>query len=291
MKSAFSNLAAAALISLASLAQPALAEEPGELWHHVQDAELSPATPRPSGVIEQVHLGTQSEHFAPLAVAMRTAAPEVFAPQNANGRASFRENDVGLIHGNSGMVCPARHSLRLSESGESVAEVFLFRVTSYNSSGTDVACGYVNQQQTMLVTLFASNWPETSVEDHFKTAARMMVTLETPMAEQVDIPVMAPNAAAQTNIPERTMGLAYDSPANEDGVVMREALWVNKTRGWHIKVRATHMPPATHPLVLGMFVHANALDAVAVDTGILSNQLVNAAPESDLARTISWQSE
>lgn len=227
--------------------------------------------------------------YRPIASAIVGGEPQFYAPADAVGKAGFKLENQTLVHGNSGLKCANAHVLRRNETGDVALAVSLVRVSAFDPSGRDVACAYLDQARSVLVTVFASEWPTISLDEHFSQATQLMVTQETPFAAQIDIPVMAPSEAALPMVDGEAMAVAYDGQPSAEGVVKREALWMTKVRGWHVKVRVTHVPPANPPLVLGMFIHASGVENVALDRGALSNRLVNDVDGTEpLARTVSW---
>jgi hypothetical protein len=203
-------------------------------------------------------------------------------PANDGG---WSEVGDAYVHRYSGMRCPKSFDMVLNnEKGEIVQRVYtaLLQIRIYDQSGMDTSCHLTNEAGSVLVTLFASHWPDRSLEDHFAEGIRLIVD-HFPMALKSEVPVMVatPNGDSYSLSVDKgvAMAAAYISePLN--GQTYKTALWLNKTGGWHVKVRATfpvemkdEKPQLSIVEMVSATLHASTV--VAVDKHVNQAQTVS----------------
>lgn len=171
-----------------------------------------------------------------------SATPESILAQNSfadNG--GWREQEDAFVHAHSGMRCPKTLTMLLiEEDGEPTrADASLARIQLFNERSDDTACHFENRETGISLTLYASNWPDISLEEHFGAGLKLIVD-KFPLKSEV--PVIVANSEtekpATSTIEGDTWAAAFlTEPMN--GETFKTALWLNKTGPWHVKARAT----------------------------------------------------
>ena len=144
--------------------------------------------------------------------------------------AGWRETEEALVHGPSGLSCPWGLSFG-TDSGP--LGVPLREVRVYDERGNDTSCNYFDDDRTILLTGFVSNWPEVRLEDHFEQAARLM-TRDVPFGEGAKVPVAVVTDDAGRPVGEGTRGAAFTTPPI-GGQTYLTSLWLNRVGPWHGK--------------------------------------------------------
>ncbi|PQA88074.1 hypothetical protein [Hyphococcus luteus] len=162
------------------------------------------------------------------------------APSAAKG--GWRETPSELIHDYSGMRCPkVIEMLTLGDDGESIEKlpVPLKGVTLFDENGLDTACNYLISEPGVFYTLYASRWPDVSLEDHFGAALSLMVQ-ELPFKKEAPVMVAtAEREGAPSAIEGETLAAGFITQPI-DGESYKTAVWLNKTGPWHVKARLTY---------------------------------------------------
>lgn len=141
-----------------------------------------------------------------------------------------------LIHRESGLECPVSFDLA-NETSSRMLE--LTGLTAYDRRGLDVSCNYMIDGEAS-VTLYASFYPDLSLEEHAAGAAaaiRQNFTILGALPVAV-VEVESKNAAPGAKLPAAVSG-AFDV-GEVNGVPYKTAIWLAKTHGWHVKARATY---------------------------------------------------
>ena len=145
-----------------------------------------------------------------------------------------------LRHVESGLLCPS--NLALGEAGRSFS---LERVIEFSEDGRDVACHYSALDNGDAITAYASYWPDVEVEAHAVAAAQGILQ-NYSVESQVSLPIievkadeMDPELAELVNGLEEPLAGGFEIGA-VNGVSYRTSLWLVKTHGWHVKLRATY---------------------------------------------------
>ncbi len=152
----------------------------------------------------------------------------------------WRETSDAFIHDYSGMRCPKELKMLLQGETEEAVEslmVGLTRITVYDEAGQDTSCDYQDAPTGIYYTLYASNWPQTTREEHFGSALNAIANV-IPLQEAAPVLVAEAKVDRPSTIEGETLGAAFlTQPVN--GVTYKTALWLNKTGPWHVKARAT----------------------------------------------------
>lgn len=159
-----------------------------------------------------------------------------------------------LRHVESGLLCPS--SIKVGEDGRPFA---LERVVEFNDKGRDIACHYSAQDNGDGIIAYASYWPEISLDEH--TAAAVDGILQNYQVTQaVELPIVmlkseedAGDLADLINGMEETLAGGFEI-GEKNGIPYRTSLWLVKTHGWHVKLRATY-PSADEPTELLSAIH------------------------------------
>ncbi|WDI31073.1 hypothetical protein PUV54_14045 [Hyphococcus flavus] len=160
--------------------------------------------------------------------------------QNALPPAGWSDVDNRYTHLESGLGCP--YGIQISED----TRVFVLeRLLQFDDIGRDVGCHYVANDNSDMITVFASYWPEITLEDHAANAGAAIyqtfdvqgpasVSIASPQAGDESAEV----AALLDGIEEPIAG-GFDI-GERNGVSYKTSIWLVKTFGWHVKLRATY---------------------------------------------------
>lgn len=174
----------------------------------------------------------------------------------------WRLTENRLIHSESGLECPLEFDF--SAGTEKAGALTLIDIASYDEASRDVSCNYANGGAAV-VTVYAAFYPDISVEDH--AAAAVAAMRQTFMLKEV-LPVVSveiddKDTGASTAELEAPIAGAFDI-GDVNGEPYKTALWIAKTRGWHVKTRATYaQKDVTSELVAAVIFAANYLNVDA----------------------------
>lgn len=172
--------------------------------------------------------------------------------------AGWRLNDNRLVHNDSGLECPLEFDFRAGGKGGVLA---LKDIAAYDQINRDVSCNYSNGGAAV-ITVYASFYPETSIEDHAAAAVSAMRQTFTLRAvlPVVSIEIEDKEAGTSTADLEAPIAGAFDI-GDINGVPYKTSIWIAKTHGWHVKARATYaQADATSELVAAVIFAANYLN-------------------------------
>ena len=173
--------------------------------------------------------------------------------------AGWRAADNRLVHIESGLECPFAFDFKSAAGG--AGALSLADVTSYDAESRDVSCNYANGGAAV-ITVYASFYPEISVEDHAAAAVaamRQSFTLKGALPV-VSVEIEDKDAGATTADLEAPIAGAFDI-GDINGAPYKTALWIAKTHGWHVKTRATYaQADMTSELVAAVMFAANYLN-------------------------------
>lgn len=145
-----------------------------------------------------------------------------------------------LRHVESGLLCPSGISL-----GEGGRTFELERVIEFSETRRDIACHYSAPDNGDGITAYASYWPDVELEAHAVAAAQTILQ-NYPVQSQVTLPVVEViETDADPAIAEILEGIEEPLAGGFEigdinGAPYRTSLWVVKTHGWHVKLRATY---------------------------------------------------
>ncbi len=145
-----------------------------------------------------------------------------------------------LRHVESGLLCPSGISL-----GEEGRAFELERVIEFSDTRRDIACHYSAPDNGDGITAYASYWPEVALEAHAVAAAQTILQ-NYPVESQVTLPVVEITASdVDPAIGEILEGIEEPLAGgfeigSVNGTAYRTSLWLVKTHGWHVKLRATY---------------------------------------------------
>ena len=172
--------------------------------------------------------------------------------------AGWRRQDDRLIHVESGLECPLNFDFSTDEKKSVLS---LKDVTVYDQANRDVSCNYVNGGAAA-VTLYASYYPDISVEDH---AAAAVASMRRNFQLKGVLPVVTvqiedKDAGTTTADLEAPIAGAFDI-GEIGGAPYKTAIWIAKTQGWHVKTLATYaQADATTELVAAVIFAVNYLN-------------------------------
>ncbi len=202
---------------------------------------------------------------------------------SANG--GWRETSEDLFHTYSGMRCPKVLDMTLvNDNGDVLEQVTarLVQIQLYDDAGMDTSCSLTNEAKTVLLTLYASHWPDTTVEDHYGESLKLIVDrFPYPLKSEVPVMVATPDGDQYALSTEKgdALAAAYITEP-QDGVTFKTAMWLNKTGGWHVKARATfpvgmngEEPQLSVVEMMSATIHASTV--VAVDKHVSQAQTVS----------------
>ncbi|WP_375205915.1 hypothetical protein [Hyphococcus sp.] len=173
--------------------------------------------------------------------ALSTGGHSYYVPaQNSFDQDGWAVEGARLRHVESGLLCPS--GLALGDEGRTFG---LERVTEFSDDGRDVGCQYRAADNGDLIVAYASYWPDVELEAHAAAAAQSIMT-NYAVESQVTLPVVDLQAedadadmAALINGIEEPLAGGFEIGA-VNGVPYRTSLWIVKTHGWHVKLRATY---------------------------------------------------
>ncbi|GEM_PF-6018036 len=204
------------------------------------------------------------DNFASSAV----SKPVILAAATQNG--GWEEEEKAYRHTISGMTCPKTELILAIFSGDTIT-VYPFALTQiqlFAEDGSDTACHYLGLNGAAAFTVYASRWPEVSLDNHFAGAmgdiAKVMpVTAEMPVImpgdDEDDEEEQNEGPAFPSSIEGPTKAAAFKVEPSSSKAVFKTVLWLNKTGDWHVKGRLTF------PII------ENALDLGAVLTEALAH--------------------
>ncbi len=172
--------------------------------------------------------------------------------------AGWRRDDNRLVHKESGLECPLEFDFSAGGKGGVLS---LKDVAAYDQENRDVSCNYANGGASV-ITVYASFYPDISVEDH---AAAAVAAMRQTFALKTVLPVVSveiedKDAGATTAELEAPIAGAFDI-GDINGVPYKTSLWIAKTHGWHVKTRATYaQADTTSELVAAVMFAANYLN-------------------------------
>ncbi len=238
-----------------------LESDPASAAHEAAFASASPGDP----------VGKLRNGAAP------AQAHNILVQNQMSGEGGWRQVGGAMVHDYSGMRCPVKLDMTLTdENGVAIESVSapLSRINLYNASGQDTSCDYANADAGVYLTLYASNWPTVSLQDHFASALKLIVD-RFPLKEEAPVLVMKGDPYANSQVEGETLTAGYITEPMLNGGTFKTALWLNKAGPWHVKVRATFLLPAegglTGPKLVEMVaatMHAVTLKDVDLHGGV-----------------------
>jgi len=182
----------------------------------------------------------------------------------------WSELENGLLHENSGMICP----FGLSAKDDEFA-VRLERIRMYDDKNEDVSCAFTTNTGA-LITIFSSYWPKVSQADHAESAARAIASGADGVTIQKTTSVVVPTVKTEDGQElEKPVGIGFEGKITKSKREVKTSLWLVKTKGWHVKARATHLieDPLTEIFTVLLFVkthldvhdkNEDSLDGIAI---------------------------
>ena len=175
--------------------------------------------------------------------------PPVFFRSDAKLPLGWAAADGAAVHLESGLVCLGELNFpELKRRFELVA------VRTFDGKGFDAGCNYQGSDG-QAVSLFASFWPDMTVEQHAQGAVAA-INQTTPIVRELPVSVVKMTedpAKPYTVNMEPVLAGAFEIAV--DGKPVKTAIWLTKTYGWHVKARATYAPTdeATEALTAVVF--------------------------------------
>lgn len=160
-----------------------------------------------------------------------------FDPADPAPPAGWSKDENKLTHIESGLACPIDMDFGDKKMSRPLT---LFDIAQYDQRGRDVSCNYT-MGGTAGITLYASFYPDLSVEDHAKGA---VAAIGQNFAIKKVLPVTVAEITRKTdsgeeiNLPAPIAG-GFDV-GEINGVPYKTSIWIVKTHGWHVKTRATY---------------------------------------------------
>lgn len=172
--------------------------------------------------------------------------------------AGWRRRNDRLIHVESGLECPLNFDF---STDSKKAALSLTDVTVYDQANRDVSCNYANGGAAA-ITVYASYYPDISVEDH---AAAAVASMRRNFQLKGVLPVVTveiedKDAGTTTADLDAPIAGAFDI-GEIGGAPYKTAIWIAKTHGWHVKALATYaQADATTELVAAVIFAVNYLN-------------------------------
>lgn len=145
------------------------------------------------------------------------------------------DKDQAVRHVKSGLICPA--SIEVPDENRR----FLLRdIDAFDAKGLDVGCNYSTDTGAFL-TLYASYWPEMSLEDSLAgavAAIKQRFSVKSNLSVSVVTLKSHGDSALFAGL-ESPRAAAFDI-GEMSRVSYKTAVWLVKTYGWHVKARATY---------------------------------------------------
>lgn len=204
------------------------------------------------------------------------------------------EQQESYRHVLSGLTCAKSEILAMSlgpDGSITAYAVPLTKILVFDEAGMDTGCHYQDDSVGTRFTVYASKWPDVTLDEHYDSAKQQIAEL-VPVAsveetlhevedDDVDADTAAPDLPSSIEGPTREAVFVLQSESQS--VTFNTLLWLNKTGDWHVKGRYSH------PAALG-FMDIAGLLAEAVALGVYEHRLA----EVDLhintvgAQTISY---
>ncbi|MBY0422867.1 MAG: hypothetical protein K2Q06_11230, partial [Parvularculaceae bacterium] len=179
-------------------------------------------------------------------------------------------DSLAAVHRASGLRCPATVNLEYENQKLSFR---LSTLRNFDEDALDVGCSLVSDAS--VITLYASYWPDMSLEAHANAAASS-INQTTPLGKPVPFPVAQPSDSAEIDIKAGAWEIAP-----RDGTPMATALWIAKAFGWHVKARATYaQADQTTPVLAAVMLADNYQRVVDANKGKGTVGAVNSEGES-----------
>lgn len=178
-----------------------------------------------------------SHHQDPATFEASTALrTEAVAVQEGAG---FERKGEAFDHLPSGLRCPDEFDVRID--GESAGFLRLSDIRVFAADGSDVGCDYVSEDGRLLYTLFASRWPDVSLQEHFQQALGE-ITKVFPNLQSAVIPLaVAKPEGEMGELLSETLGGGFNFRF-PDGRTGLTSVYLTKVGDWHVKARATALP-------------------------------------------------
>lgn len=195
-------------------------------------------------------VAAHEKQFADRVTPVHSAIADDFILPVQNGsNGGWRQQENGaLVHGLSGMMCPGFIAFDATKEGDGALSKetitwSLINVRLYNEMGTDTACDYQKDEGAAFLTVYASRWPDVSLDQHFSQSVKLIVDGFNIQSES-DLFILEydDENAGQSTIEGKTKAAAFlvDDLINVgSGKTLKTGLWLNKTGDWHIKARVT----------------------------------------------------
>ena len=209
-------------LELASFKRAEIAEEatPAIARHEADFAHAA------SGKLDNITGGTSS------------GRQTIIKTQAAN-QAGWSDNGDEFVHAYSGMICAKSLGVDMIGSDGSNTQIptNLTQIHVFDNVGNDTACSYANEEQGVVLTFYASKWPDVTLDQHFGSSLSSIVS-QLPVKSEATVMIAQTEITAGSSVEGDTKAGAFLlTPV--DGVTFKTALWVNKTGDWHVKERAT----------------------------------------------------
>lgn len=141
-----------------------------------------------------------------------------------------------LRHRESGLECVLSYSF-----GAENVRYLLTDLKQFDDVGRDVGCNYQEDSGKALITLFATYRPDLTLE---QMAAASVASIRAVFNVKGVLSVPLPTIRSKEPDPlidglEKQLAGAFDV-GEIKGVPYKTAIWIAKTGGWHVKVRATY---------------------------------------------------
>jgi len=217
------------------------------------DAYPRRLTNLPQEAPRENHRDKRSEHasIAEL-VSGQASTPVMVQTENSFG---FVEQDGLMVHSQTGLICPPFFGI---ETDDVKLTFGLTEVRAFAADGTDVACNFVTEDNTTIMTVFASYWPDMSSDDHMLQALQQTAqTFDSPRAIPVPLISVEPDGENLFDGPTDAAAIAFGSRRSQRG---QTAVFLRVVDDWHVKVRVTTLQSSDEPIIAAAIWHqVNAL--------------------------------
>ena len=151
--------------------------------------------------------------------------------------AGWSKDGEKLVHNESGLACPADFDLGDEKKKRPMK---LIGISQYDQRGRDVSCNY-SVEGAVSITLYASFYPDMTVEDHAAgaiAAIRQNFTIKGVLPVTIAEITRKNENGEEVTLPTPVAG-GFDV-GEINGVPYKTSIWIAKIHGWHVKTRATY---------------------------------------------------
>ena len=148
----------------------------------------------------------------------------------------IRSGEKTVRHELSGLQCTLSFEVEKQN-----ARYLLMELKQFDASGRDVACHYGKDDKSAVITVFATHMPDATLEQ-MVSAVTASIRSSYTIGEVLSVPLIEMKGDGTDPVIdglEPQIAGGFDI-GDIDNVRYKTSLWLAKTHGWHVKVRATY---------------------------------------------------